>query len=238
MHIAICDDNVADRKQLERLLERESDKRAAKDGVLYVDSYGHPARLLKNPMQYDAFFLDVCHTEGYSGIDVVDALTSFGSTSPVILCSSLISYRDFTDKLPERALFLDKPIKVTELTSILDKAQKIKDSSAPTIELREDQGTYYVTEADILYATEDSRTRTLTVTLKSGKKVIMSTTAFHFFSQLENFPTFFAPGLHTIINGRHIERIRFHKLTMCDGTSFRAIGPYLSYAKKIYAETH
>ena len=28
MHIAICDDNVADRKQLERLLKRESDKRA------------------------------------------------------------------------------------------------------------------------------------------------------------------------------------------------------------------
>ena len=27
MHIAICDDNVADRKQLERLLKRESEKR-------------------------------------------------------------------------------------------------------------------------------------------------------------------------------------------------------------------
>lgn len=26
MHIAVCDDNVADRKQLERLLKRESDK--------------------------------------------------------------------------------------------------------------------------------------------------------------------------------------------------------------------
>ena len=28
MHIAICDDNIVDRKQLERLLERESDKSA------------------------------------------------------------------------------------------------------------------------------------------------------------------------------------------------------------------
>ena len=27
MHIAICDDNIADRKHLERLLSRESDKR-------------------------------------------------------------------------------------------------------------------------------------------------------------------------------------------------------------------
>ena len=30
MHIAICDDNVADRKHLERLLSRESAKRAGK----------------------------------------------------------------------------------------------------------------------------------------------------------------------------------------------------------------
>ena len=29
MHVAICDDNVADRRQLERLLKRESDKRSA-----------------------------------------------------------------------------------------------------------------------------------------------------------------------------------------------------------------
>ena len=30
MHVAICDDNVADRRQLERLLKRESDKRSAR----------------------------------------------------------------------------------------------------------------------------------------------------------------------------------------------------------------
>lgn len=33
MHIAVCDDNVADRKQLERLLGRESDSRKADTGV-------------------------------------------------------------------------------------------------------------------------------------------------------------------------------------------------------------
>ena len=36
MHIAICDDNVADRKHLERLLSRESDKRAGTPNILYV----------------------------------------------------------------------------------------------------------------------------------------------------------------------------------------------------------
>ena len=38
MHIALCDDNVADRKQFERLVKRESDRRAADEGILFVDS--------------------------------------------------------------------------------------------------------------------------------------------------------------------------------------------------------
>ena len=50
MHIAICDDNVADRKQLERLLKRESDKRASSTGIIYADSFGNASALLANPI--------------------------------------------------------------------------------------------------------------------------------------------------------------------------------------------
>ena len=100
MHIAICDDNVADRKQLERLLKRESDKRAQNSGILYVDSYGHPESLLTKSMQYDAFFIDICKTEGLTGIDVVTSLTGLGNAAPIILCSSLINYREY--QLPEQ----------------------------------------------------------------------------------------------------------------------------------------
>ena len=56
MHIAVCDDNGADRKQLERLLSRESDKRMETTGNLYVTSYGNPESLLQNPRQFDVFF--------------------------------------------------------------------------------------------------------------------------------------------------------------------------------------
>ena len=38
MHIAVCDDNVADRKQTERLLQRASDRHASTTGVFYIDS--------------------------------------------------------------------------------------------------------------------------------------------------------------------------------------------------------
>ena len=96
MHIAVCDDNVADRKQLERLLKRESDKRAASTGIIYTDSFGNSASLLSNPMQYDAFYIDMCLTEGTTGTDVVNALTAQGVNAPIVLCC--IYWLDHNDK--------------------------------------------------------------------------------------------------------------------------------------------
>ena len=37
MHVAICDDNVADRKHLERLLSREADKKAGTSDNIFVN---------------------------------------------------------------------------------------------------------------------------------------------------------------------------------------------------------
>ena len=233
MHIAICDDNIADRKKLERLLKRESDKRAMVSGNLYTDSYGNPQTLLQNPMQYDAFFIDICKTEGINGIDVVNSLTTLGSQSPVILCCSDIDYHKYP--LPKRVLFLDKPIMADVLSKILDEAQKIKDSSAPLIELREDKGTYYVTEPEILYAIEEGRF--LIITLIDGRTVRSGMTAMNFLTQLENFPSFFSPTLRSVVNGHHIADIHFSKITMSDRTCFHALGPALSYARKVWKES-
>lgn len=228
MHIAVCDDNVADRKQLERLLKRESDKRAASSGILYADSYGHPDSLLNNPMQYDAFFVDICHTEGLTGADVVHSLTALGSTAPVILCCSALDYRSFS--LPSHVLFLDKPIQVEALAAVLDQAQKLKDASVPLIELREGGSTFYVTEPDILYGVE--KKRHLTLALADGRRVLLETSAQNFFSQVEHYPSFFCPAHHKLVNARHIRSIRFFRLTMCDGTIFHAFGRVLSYARR------
>lgn len=232
MHIAICDDNVADRKQLERLLKRESDKRSASSGILYTDSYGHPESLLKNSMQYDAFFVDICHTGDLTGIDVVNSLTALGNTSPVILCCSEIDYRN--TPLPDRVLFLEKPIKPEALSLMLDKAQQIKDAAVPLIELREGKGTSYVTEPDILYGVEEKRH--FTVFLANGKKALLETSAQNFFSQVEHYPTFFCPSPHILANARHIKTIGLGRITMSDGASFRIFGRVRSYAKHVWED--
>ena len=219
MHIAVCDDNVADRKQLERLLKRESDKRAASTGIIYTDSFGNSTSLLSNPMQYDAFYIDMCLTEGITGTEVANAL---------------INYREQT--YPENVIFLDKPIKVAELGQSIDHALDIMSKAVPLIELREDEDTVYVTEPDILYAEEEGRN--VIVTLKDGRTVKVATTAINLFSQIENHPTFFAPTVKTILNGRYMEKLGFRKVIMCDGKKFALHRDCVAYAKQLLAEYH
>ena len=68
MHLAVCDDNIADRKQMERLLGRESDRRLNTTGVLYVDSFGNRSAILSTPMIYDGLFMDMVEDGCNAGI--------------------------------------------------------------------------------------------------------------------------------------------------------------------------
>lgn len=234
MHIAICDDNVGDRKQLERLLERECDKRMSTTGVLYTDSFGSAQVMLGNPMQYDVFYIDICNTEGINGIDVVNMLTEHGVNAPIVMCCSDINYREYS--FPKNVIFLDKPIRVSDLAASLEHAQEIKSNALPLIELREEKETTYVSEPDIIYAIEKGRT--VQVTLMDGKKLSITTNAFNFFSHIENYSSFFAPTTKIILNARHIENIGFHKVTMVDGASFKVRGKSMLYAKLAFEEIH
>ncbi len=227
MHLAICDDNVADRKQLERLLKREADSRALRSEGFYVDSYGHLKALLRSPMLYDAFFIDMCHGE-ITGMDVVKALTEVGVSAPIILCSSLIRYREYP--FSPNILFLDKPIKKEELSAAIDHAIKVKESAVPHIELREETGAYhYVTESDILYAVSEGSY--IKITLTNQKVLSVLSTLDNFYSQLEAYPMIFPLNRKTLVNGRHLQKIHLLNATMTDGTTFRIAFGNLDYAR-------
>lgn len=241
MHIAICDDNVADRKQLERLLGRESDRRKDTTGLLYYDSYGDALSIKAHPMLYDVFFIDVCHTPGISSLSIVTELVKMGVTAPMVLCCSETDYR--TQQFPEGVIFIDKPIKVADLQSSLDHAQEIKDSIDPSIELREEKETYYVKEDQILYATESGYYTVFKLAapvvgehgITSGETVRVYGNAYSIFSEIEEkHPCFVMAGLKAVLNCKHIKEIRmFGKAVMSDGKKFSIPGPPLKYAKEM-----
>ena len=234
MHIALCDDNVADRKQFERLVKRESDRRAATDGTLFVDSFGNADSLLTNPMQYDVFYIDRCKTPNITGADVVKSLKDKGVNAPIVMCCSNINYRE--QDFPENVIFLDKPIKADELSASIDHALKIMEQAVPLIEIRVEKETRYMTESDIMYAVE--RGRMLDIFLQDGSMISILDNAQNLFSQLEGFPVFFSPGMKVVLNGRYIEQIGFYKVTMRGGRTFHVSHGCMAYAKKMFNEFH
>lgn len=230
MHIALCDDNIADRKQFERLAKRESERRTASGDLLFVDSFGSADSLLAVPRQYDAFFLDLCHTHGITGLDLTRKLLDMEITAPIVLCCSDIDYRQ--QSFPEQVLFLTKPIKAAELTACFDTIQEFLFAREPLIEIRNDGKTMYVRESELLYAVENKGL--LEVTLTEGRSFILTETAKNFFHQLENWPTFFYPSKKYVLNGRYIKTLRWNRAVMPDGRKFTISCACLPFARTMY----
>ena len=242
MHIAICDDNIADRKQLERLLDRESDRRKNTSGVFFCDSYGNSEHLSRNPMPYELFFLDMTSEEP-DGLSFAIELRRLGVTAPIALSSSSINYQEALKKLPEQErpadlLFIDKPIKVADLTAIIDEALHLGSNRASTIELRSDRTTIYAYEDDIAYVT--SKNAYLTVHLTDGRDVTMLNTVSNFYSMIKNYKHLVLVSERTIINAAHVQKMSGLKVTMDDGKKITCpllSRPFLNYARKNLTES-
>lgn len=230
MHVALCDDNTADRKQSERLLQRESLARIPSTGPLYVDSYGSATSLLAKPMQYDIFFLDVCHSKE-NAVQIAEQLIFLGVKAPIVLICSDMDYRgmDLSFAPSEQILFLDKPIRQADLSDIISHALHLIESAEHTIELRSQGQTLYVVEADIMYAVQKGRN--VLVTLAGGDQILIPSTAENLFGHLKMYPCFMCPTEKTIVNARHIQKFFFGKIIMTDGQGFRSASSVIKYAK-------
>lgn len=222
MHIAVCDDNVADRKQLERLLKRESDKRQNTSGHLYTESFGNSDTLIRNPMQYDLFFLDMT-TEGPDGLSVALSLIEAGVNAPIVLCSSKINYLEKMNALspcPGSLLHLSKAIKTDELSAIIDKALELQAQKVPPIELRSETETYYVMEDDIVYAvTEENYVR---VHLADGRIVSLLTTMYNFFDQVSMYSHMVLLNEYGMFNITYMKKYSLFKVTLQNGIELKS----------------
>lgn len=232
MHVAVCDDNIADRKQTERLLHRESDRRAKVSEGLYIDSYGNEKALLTKPMQYDIFYIDMCTTEGISGEQIAHRLYNAGVRVPIYMCCSQIDYRQF--ELPENVFFIDKPLKVDALCASLDHAQERKIHAVSMIELRDNSETHYVTESEILYAIQKGNK--VTVSLSDKQVVTLTTSIDNLTAQWQSFENLFQANSKIIINVRHIDKIGLFHVYMQDGSKLSLSPSQRPYILKAFTQ--
>lgn len=241
MHIAVCDDNIADRKQLERLLKRESDKRKELSGLLYTDSYGNSEVLSKNPMQYDLFFIDMTQEEP-DGLTFALSLIKAGVAAPIVMCSSKIDYLARMNALspcPANLMHLTKPLKTSELSDTIEKALALQSEKIPTIELRSETETYYVTEDDIVYGITSGNY--VHVFLKDGRKVVILTDMYNFYDQIAVFNHMVLINAHAMFNIVYMKKYSPFKVMLQNGVELKSsplASKYIKSALQMYqAET-
>lgn len=159
MHVAICDDNVADRKHLERLLSRESDKRIDTPNILYVDSYGDKDHFLINPLKYNLVFMDMCLKKGTVEY-ILDELVAMGYTAPLVLYSSKIDYTAIPN-LPDFVIHAKKPYIPEPLPKFLKLGDDNVRGFVATISVHQDHTTIDIIKDEIEYAISNENSTVL-----------------------------------------------------------------------------
>ena len=235
MHIAICDDNIADRKQTERLMKRESDKLKSRGDTLYCESFGNAGSLLFTPMQYDLFIIDVRNTPGTDSFEVAEKLKAKGVGSPICIIytrdEGLPEIPSSLDNIQEGILFLAKPLRQDELSEMILHVGDILANTVSKIELRGEFDTLYVSGSDILYAERDGLHAA--VKLSSGKIFVTSSDVSTLFDEIkEEHLSFVMPSVNYMLNIDHISALHFHTAVMSDKKSFKIGGSILKYVKK------
>ena len=219
LYIALCDTNFADRKQMERLLKRETDKRK-ESCVIYMDTYGNRDSILENPRVYDAYFLDLPDVT-YSAYNLAKDIQAKGILSPIIFCSSFMNYRECGELLPN-TVFLDKPIVASALSLVLDEiiVQK-QEQHIPTIELRNATSVFYLKESEIAYFKSRKNSLRFTIHLADGSTAEAEGFIENLYQELIPFKYFFPANKTTLVNARYVEKVDLFHVTMKDGTTFR-----------------
>lgn len=201
MYIAVLADNIADRKQTERLLGRAHDVLVADTGTLYIDSYGDAHSLLRAPMKYELFLIDMYNTEDH-GKSIIEELRKRNVPGKIAIIhpeNIPFSYQDAIDGM----YTLQKPILSAPLHQLIKDAHKEQQQAViPKIEIRSENETYYVPLEQILYAQEIDHF--VYVHLDNGSVLSMLGELRDFYRWVSNHKEFVQIKKDMVINLNHV----------------------------------
>lgn len=231
MHIAVCDDNIADRKQMERLLGRASDQNK-KNGLegYYIDLYGNIPALMQYPQMYDIIFLDIVNGPE-NGLDVARRLRALGVVCCIVLCSSVWNYEQLADTDHASFYYMNKPVLAEDLKDMLMFCEMNRIHPEPMVELRGESETIYAHCDEILYAAA-VRKGLLGVTMNDHRTIRILSDAANFYDLLAGFNCFIPITEHTIINIHHMTKASILSVTMDDGHSLHVSLSFRSNVKE------
>lgn len=214
IYLAICDNNVAARKHLERLLEREKDTRLRENyDVLYIDSFGSEEALMQTPIKYDMFFIDI--TEGErNGMDVAKSLRQKGISAPIVLCKSTVTYTSFVNA-PKELIFIEKPLNAGQIVHLVDEALEKSKTKTPLMEIRCQNETRFINYTEFVRAVKKDESHT-EVSTSDGNFITMMGSIESLYSQCASFDCFIKCG-KDVVNVMHIDDCTKEGLKLSNG---------------------
>ncbi len=221
MYIAIVADNVADRKQAERLLDRANTALSPQLGTLYISSFGDETAFLHACMKFDLFLLDFDHDISHS-LQVVCRLRQMNAPGIAVICRS-DSESIPHDETIQDICTLDKPILTAPLhKTITDACLEVskKRSRQKLIELRSEDGTHYVPKDDIMYVTIDDISHKLCYHLSTGEKINLIGTTRDMDNTLGSYEEFRQKLKNVCFNTNYISRDNEKSILLSNGERF------------------
>ena len=216
MHVAICDDNVADRKHLERLLSREADKKAGTSDNIFVESFGCKDQFLQNPLKYNIVFMDMCSQPGLVE-EIFKALEPTGFCAPVVLYSSKIDYTKLPD-LPDYVIHQTKPYIPAPLPELLNIGSSHASVIVPTITIHK-KGIYSkLVKDDIAYAYTTGNQNF--IQMENGELVEIDEDISVIRHLCEPYREFVRVNQNSMINLKYMKRLHHIMVTMYNQKRF------------------
>ena len=212
MHIAICDDNVADRKHLERLLSRESDKRAGTPNILYVDSYGEKMHFLANPLKYNLIFMDMSSEPGIVEF-IIENLNAMGYHAPLVLYSDKIDYTKIPN-LPDYVIHAKKPYIPDPIPDFLALGDANVTGHVVTVMVHTNSVINHVPKYTVMYALEKNNICNLYLT--DGTTVTVDEKIDELRQIFEPFEEFARVNGNSIANFKYVSAVMPAALVMQD----------------------
>lgn len=171
MYVAVIAENIADRKHMERMLDRVSDAIMDTAGNLYIESFGDADSIGSVAHKYSMFFLDF-QTDMQSMKEIMDKLTECSiPLNKIIICRPQEPTRPFPEFV--KGLFtVQKPLRMEQLIeTVLNIHQKELRAKVPTLEIRNEEQTSYIPISSIVYAEEEGHQ--VHIHLSNGNGIFM-----------------------------------------------------------------
>lgn len=212
MYIAVIADNIANRKHIERLLDRTSDAIMSQTGNLYIEAYGEPASMWPSMKRYDLFLLDIQNTSMKE--ELLNRFTELGITNQVVVCRP--EEEGYSPcPLEKDCRHVQHPLNTTVLSElVLDvhEAAKQKESQKRIVEIRSEEGTHYLEAETILYAIEIKKE--LSIYLTDNSCIKMPCNIYRFKRSSEVFEEFDMCAHNLIVNTTHIKKMKGRTITL------------------------